>query len=813
MKSKRMASGVLTRLGALGAIVGILVAASIGVANASSSKPTYAQPYPWSRTASVTTGDYIADSYNGVATGTVIENVTTDRLLDILSSNGNYYIVFGGPEHPTSQAAIAQINAQAQADGITKIYHFDPYVDGYQLDITDATTSGVGAWTGGTSVNYGGSAKINQIWRLITDRLPSSAVATDGALNGYKGDETLLFSLTTTDRTDVETGKVINASYKLSPADLGSFDATAARTAISAVFHQGPAGTVLPASTRTQYQFFKRLYDASASLTNSGTPTVNKIGGPVQIFSDTDFPGGANFPLQAVDIKQAYNLLNSPGEKAFLFAGQGCHNTQAIVGSVALRAKQLGLSKVYVVDFSLDSNVKFGTGSAIDTASANSATGGLWIRNSATIAGAYKFSYLYGELAKYFGSSWITENSSKRNNSIAYYPNGNVGGTLTTNPYVSLGGGLYGDNPALGDNVPNAKRLQVPTIIAYNKDAAQPVTHLWLHKDSTSTETTRTYTEYMLELAWVRHTQPALDASATYVDGLTRVQFADEAVAALDGVLAPVANYVAAYSLAPLPTITGAPTVGATLSADHGTWFPNPDTFSYQWYADGVAIPGETGSTYQITPEVGGKKLAVKVTGAKPGFPTLGKTSKQTEVVTGDFTSAPTPTIAGAATVGATLTSNPGTWAPTPTLGYQWYANGVAIGGATGSTYKIPDAVAGKSLSLKVTASKLGYPTLVKTSSETAVVTGVFAKSPNPKISGSARIGKTLKVVTGSWSPAPTFTYQWYANGKKISKATKASFKVTSAQKGKRITVAVTAKRPYYTTLIKTSPATSKVTK
>ena len=726
MRPKRTATGVLAGTGALSFLL-LIVLASVAVSSAFATtfKPTFAQPYPWSHTASSTTGDYIADSYNGVSAGHVFENVTTDRLLDILSSNGNYYIVLAGPEHPTSQAAIAAINAQAQADGITRIYHFDPYVDGYRLDISDTTSGGVGSWTGGTSVNYSGAAKVHDVWNLITSRLPASAVATGGALNGYSGDQTLLLSVSINDRTSVATGTVINASYKLAPAELASFDTTTARTAISAVFHHGPGGTVLPATERTQYQFFKRLYDGSASYTNTtSTPTADKIGGPVTIFSDTDFPSGAGFPLVSVDIKQAYDMLNSPGEHAFLFAGQGCHNTQAIIGSVALRAKQLGLSKVYVVDFALDSNVKFGTGSLIDTVSKNAATGGLWVRAGVnTSTGANKFSYLYGELVKYFGNGWITENSSKKNNSIAYYPNGAVDGTLTTDPYVKISTGVYGDNSALGTSTPNARRLQVPTLIAYNKDAAQPVTHEWLHKDSTSTDTTTTYSEYMLELAWVRHTQPALDATATH-DGLSDVQFADEAVAALDNVLVPVKNYVAAYSLAPLPTVTGAAKAGQVVSASLGTWFPVPDSLTYQWYAGNVAIPGATGSSYQISAADVGKTVAVKVTGTKDGFPALSKTSKQTDVVT-----------------------------------------------------------------------------------------GTFAKSPAPKITGSVRIGKTLKVVTGTWSPKPTFTYQWYANGKKISKATKASFKLTKSLKGKRITVVVTANKQYYSTLIRTSTATSKVKK
>jgi len=719
MRSTRTADRLFARLGVLGALSLVLLAtAPVGLAVAApATKATFAHPYPWSRTAVAGTGDYIADSYNGVSAGHVFENVTTDRLLDILSSNGNYYIVFSGPEHATGQATLAAIDAQAKADGITKIYHYDPYLDGYQLDITDTTQGGVGSWTGGTSVNYGGSATIHEVWRLITDTLPASAVAEGGALYGYEGDEALLLSVSTTDRTDVEGGKVVKGSYKLKPSGVPVFSTTAARAAVSAVFHKGVAGAVIPSSERSQYSFFKRLYDASASSfnLNGGTPSINKTGSAVEVFSDSDFPGGAGFALQAIDVKQLYNLLNSPGEHAILFAGQGCHNTQAIIGSVALRAKALGLSKVYIADFALNTNIKFGAGSEIDTATAISATGGLWIRNSASPS-ANKFSYLYGELANYFGD-WATENSSKKNNSIAFYPNGDTDGTLTTNPYVPSGS----DSTTIGADVPNARRLQVPFLIAYNKDAVQPVTHQWLHLNDASTETTKVYTEYMLELAWVRATQPALESTAAYADGLTRTQFAAEAVAALDGVLSPVKNYVAGYSLSSLPTIGGTAKVGQTLWSDTGSWFPAPD-FTYQWYADGVAISGATGSNYKVTTGVLGKKISVKATGTKPGFPEVARTSRQTVAVSGDFTGS-TPRISGTRRVGRTLTVLTGAWSPRPAFSYRWYADGRAISGATRSTLRLTAAQRGKRITVKVTARKAYYVTLTKASAATVKVT------------------------------------------------------------------------------------------
>lgn len=83
-----------------------------------------------------------------------------------------------------------------------------------------------------------------------------------------------------------------------------------------------------------------------------------------------------------------------------------------------------------------------------------------------------------------------------------------------------------------------------------------------------------------------------------------------------------------------------------------------------------------------------------------------------------------------------------------------------------------------------------------------------------PRISGTAKVGRTLKVKVGTWSPRPSFRYQWFANGRKITKkGTKSSFKLTSKQKGKRITVRVTGSRSGYATISKTSKKTRKVAK
>jgi len=782
---------------------------------------TVTVPYfPWSQNVS-STGDYFVDLYSGVESGHVFENVTTDRLIDIVSGsntpeNSSYYIVFAGPEHRASQKIISKINELALAAGITKIYHFDPYVDGFQLDSTlhnplnTKDGNEIIDITGGVSVNYGptAAAKLSDVWRIVTDSLPSSASEPGGALYDYDGKDLLLLSVEITDRGNPDSGKRTLGSYKLTDGDANTVDANTQSDGINAVFSAGGSSAI-----RSEWDFFKRLYNGSATYTEthtSSTSSADRYGAAVTIFDEKDFAGGNGFVLDSIDVKELFNLLNSPGEFPILFAGQGCHNTQAIIASVAKRAKELNIPKVYVADFALDSNVKFGTGNEIDKVLLNSATGGLWIRSSTPSAIApyrYGYSYLYGELVKYFGGEWITENSSKRQNSVAYYLDAVIGGQMTKSLYDSS----YNSNV----DTANAKRLQVPTIIRYNKDKPNPVVAHWIHPNQNAVNgLENTYTEYMLELSWVRATPKAtadktLSASR---DGLTKVEFASEAVAALDNVLRANTNIVHRFTSTPFPTIKGEAKIGETLSAYKGDWSHTPD-FTYQWYADGKVIASATKDTYATTAADAGKRISVSLTGTRLGYAAVTRTSDKTAQI-GIFTNAPIPTIKGKAKVGTTLGIDTGSLSALPKdskFAYQWYASGKAISKATADQLKLTKSQTGKIITVSLTVTAPGYVKTTKVSKQTSAVTDVFKKTPVPKITGTAKAGKKLKVNTGTWSPKPKFTYQWYAGGKAIKGATKSSLKLKKAQRGKKISVKVTGTKKYYSTVTKTSRSSAKV--
>jgi hypothetical protein len=263
-----------------------------------------------------------------------------------------------------------------------------------------------------------------------------------------------------------------------------------------------------------------------------------------------------------------------------------------------------------------------------------------------------------------------------------------------------------------------------------------------------------------------------------------------------------------AFTRAPAPKISGTAKSGKTLTAARGTWAPTATSVAYQWYRNGKAIKGATKATYKLVASDGGTKITVTTTATRSGYQQTTKTSAAVSVPLNAFSKTATPKISGTAKAGATLKASKGTWSPIPmTLTYQWYRNGKAITGATKSTYKLTSTDRGKKITVKVTGQRTGYKLAAKTS-KVVVVATVFSRQPTPSISGTAYVGRTVKAAVGTWSPRPTtFTYQWYRNGKAITGATKSTYKLTSADRGKKITVKVTAKRSGYESASKTSKA------
>jgi len=265
----------------------------------------------------------------------------------------------------------------------------------------------------------------------------------------------------------------------------------------------------------------------------------------------------------------------------------------------------------------------------------------------------------------------------------------------------------------------------------------------------------------------------------------------------------------------PTPKISGTPKVGSTLTASAGKWAPKDVTLRYQWNRSGVAISGAKSAKYKLAGADLAANISVSVTGSKTGYTKVTATSSTTAAVApASLTAKPKPTITGKAIVGKVLTAHSGTWKPaTVTRGYQWKRAGIAIEGATASTYKlVADDIKSK-ITVTVTGSKLGYTTAGKTSAATATVVGKpLTATPVPRITGAATVGTTLTASAGTWSPAPVeLSYQWKRSGVVIGDATASSYQLVLADKGKKITVVVKGIKLGYASVSKASKATATV--
>lgn len=171
--------------------------------------------------------------------------------------------------------------------------------------------------------------------------------------------------------------------------------------------------------------------------------------------------------------------------------------------------------------------------------------------------------------------------------------------------------------------------------------------------------------------------------------------------------------------------------------------------------------------------------------------------------------------VTGATQIGKTVTAR----LSKPSLNYidkyQWYRGGKAIKGATKSSYKLVKADLGKKITVKATDTKdrlsftwAGMPKTAPYSvTKTATNKALYGFSTKkPAISGTAKVGKTLKAKTAKWGGSPSkYSYQWLRDGKAVKGATKSSYKVAKADRYKKISVKVSGSKKNYQTASSTS--------
>lgn len=221
--------------------------------------------------------------------------------------------------------------------------------------------------------------------------------------------------------------------------------------------------------------------------------------------------------------------------------------------------------------------------------------------------------------------------------------------------------------------------------------------------------------------------------------------------------------------------LAGAAQVGVTLSALSGTWSVPGGSFSYQWLANDVPIPGANGQTYTVTPDKLGQAISVTINDAPAGYAAGSWTSGHTgPVQPGNQSVTTAPTISGTAQVDTPLTLNVGSYAPAGgALAVQWMANGQPIPGATGTSYTPGQDQIGTVITAAVASTLTGYNTLTTTTAPTAPVLGPPVGIVEPgAIQGQAYVGEMLVANPPTFDPADaTATYTWTRDGKEMKNA------------------------------------------
>jgi len=270
------------------------------------------------------------------------------------------------------------------------------------------------------------------------------------------------------------------------------------------------------------------------------------------------------------------------------------------------------------------------------------------------------------------------------------------------------------------------------------------------------------------------------------------------------------------------PTVSGIFKVGATLTANAGSWDPEyyypwlPNgssinaSFSYQWLRDGVAIPDATSSTYLLSDYDANRQVSVQVMSSATGFVSSTRTSTPESVAPGSLTLTPRPSLSGVAKVGETLHINPGVWDEGVVLSYRWYFdNGSAISGATSDSYKLPVGSLGHKIFVTVRGDKFGFDGSGQVSESVTVAEGDLNLTPTPWLVGVAKVGSSLTAVPGWWDEGVSLSYQWFRDDAPISGDWRNTYTLAGLDYGHQISVAVTGSRAGYVSSTRNSAAVS----
>ncbi len=281
-----------------------------------------------------------------------------------------------------------------------------------------------------------------------------------------------------------------------------------------------------------------------------------------------------------------------------------------------------------------------------------------------------------------------------------------------------------------------------------------------------------------LNYQWFKNGAPIANAaSASYQIASAQTSDAGSYTVTVSNGAGSATSSPAIVTVLSAPSITAQPasqtlTVGSPLALSVQVTGSAP--FQYQWSKNGTPIIGATAATYQIASVQPSDAASYAVAIANNAGSAVSSPASITVIVPPSIVTQPS---SQSVLVGSPLALSVQASGTSP-LTYQWSRNGVAIGGAVGSTLTISSAQIADAGSYTVQVSNPGGTVASAAATVTVSAPPVITSQPQSQvvIAGSTL---TLSVQASGSNP---IQYRWMFNGATIANATSATLQIPNMQ-------------------------------
>lgn len=240
-------------------------------------------------------------------------------------------------------------------------------------------------------------------------------------------------------------------------------------------------------------------------------------------------------------------------------------------------------------------------------------------------------------------------------------------------------------------------------------------------------------------------------------------------------------------------------------------WGAAPTAITYAWLrcdAAGEAcapVPGAVALEHPLSSADVGHRLRLEARADAPGGVATARSAATPVVAPSRPAAVRAPAISGAATDGATLTLDPGSWSGTPaiTWAYRWRRctpeRCRTLTGVTAARYTVTADDVGSTIDAVVVATNAAGARPGFAPATAVVAPRAPAVAGRPALFGSPRSGLALRVVGGAWTGTPPLarTYRWLRCDERggacapLPGETAAAYTLTDADVGRRVRAAV----------------------